>query len=211
MLTNYSKLFSFNLKNYVNLFTKKVFSKDGQQSRTFDPNLDYIDHISGVLLEKRIKTNSSQLLGCSSSSAFDSNQSQQLIDNFDLILPNRELKLVVRPLGSRENIVVYFETRLSLYELGCVPGMLVSLVNLNKRLSEKSFYKASNHLKPLFDQRMNFSSSESIENAELVEQPAEEKTTPAVKKKQLSLYETLTQMDTIYDCFYKKYTASNIL
>lgn len=158
-----------------------------------------------------------QSLNSNSTTTTTMDTNQQLVEQFDLMLPNRDLHLVVRPLGRRETISVYFDTRLSLYEFGILPGMIVTLVNLNRKQTERSIcYKTSNHLKAVFNQRFGglffdlpsslFSSSTTNEQQQIATTDANTNTN--LTRKKISLHERLVQMDNIYDCFYK--TDSNL-
>lgn len=69
-------------------------------------------------------------------------------------------------------------------------------------MGERTYYKTSNHLKPVFDQRVNFL-DERDSTAEI--------TAVNLGKKKATLYENLLQMNTIYECFYKNFTASNMI
>ena len=170
--------------------------KDNGQTAetTFDPNKQFIDQFSGILIDKRLTT-------CTNFIVAENNDS--LIDHYDVILPNREIKLVIKPLNVDYTIVVYFETRLSLYELGILPGMKISLMNLNKKIvaGSERVYKAGMFICPIYDQSANFLIVSDNENVGAVFNTI---------KKKASLYESLVEMDTIYDSFYKDYTASNI-
>lgn len=201
----------------MSFFSKfnQVFKNETDNfNQPFDPNLDSIDHMVGILVEKRITNYNFQFNNSSTaSSEAATSQNQKLADYFDLMLPNRDLQLIVRPLNSSSSIVVYFETRLSLYELGILPGMLVSLVNLTRKQTDRSIcYKTSNHLKPVFDQRAPFLTVDMSDPVAAVVPSIAYPVPPTLStptktvvggKKKTSLYDNLLRMNSIYDCFYK--------
>lgn len=76
-------------------------------------------------------------------------------------------------------------------------------MNLNKKTvaGSERVYKAGMFICPIYDQSANFLTVSDNENVGAVFNTI---------KKKASLYQSLVEMDTIYDSFYKDYTASNI-
>jgi hypothetical protein len=162
----------------------------------FESALEYVPRLSGILVEKRLKSNGNFI---------EYESSEELTEQFDLIVPQKEFKLVVKLADSEGTITVYYETRLSLYEVAIVPGMRITMMNLIRKYDR--VYKLSSYLQASFNQNLNFSSEQIAKpvcsNLKLTQ------TIPQMNvKKKTTLYENFVKMSTIYDCFYKNYCST---
>jgi hypothetical protein len=92
--------------------------KEAALELAINSNDEFLNLLTGVLLEKKLLE--------SSNSAIIKEQAQMnesLINQFDLMLPNRQFRLVVKLKGDSNTFVtVYHDTRYSIHALSILPG-----------------------------------------------------------------------------------------
>lgn len=150
-------------------------------------NADFIPELTGTLIEKRLKTNSTKVA---------SNQSELLMEHYDLLLTNLEFKLVLKPDHEVDSLItVYFDTSLMIYPLCIIPGMKVTVFNLINR--SENIYKSNSMLCPSFHQNLDLLM---LDHAQMPHQDQEIK----LKK---TLFDKLGDLGSIYSSFYEKTDA----
>jgi hypothetical protein len=160
------------------------FSSSLFENERFDADGEFLSCLRGVLVDKQLKTNRD-------SSKFQHNDN--LIQHFDLILPNKDLKLIVRV--NDLSVTVYFDTRTTLYQLSILPGMEINVFNLIKK--GDLVYKANTSMSVSFNQRFDFVSYP-IQNEIGLE-------TDSLKKyEKKSMLDKLNDIDCIFVNFYLK-------
>ena len=112
---------------------------------------DYVARLCGLVVDKKLKTNSSPAMFISSLLSKNSSNNQ-LAAHYDLIIPNLEFKLLIRiPSLSKggcasndcnndgnsssgtQLITVYLDMRSAIFPLSVLPGMQISLFNLVRK------------------------------------------------------------------------------
>ena len=145
--------------------------------------VEYLKKLSGTLVEKKLKSNSTQI---------EFNSNLDLMAHFDLLLPNQEFKLVLRlDTGDEPNenhVTVYYDTRFSFYSLCILPGMDVTVYDLVKRADK--VYKSSSVLNFDFIQQIDLLRPTSAPQANSSQEIS------TLKKK--TLYDNLKSLDFIY-------------
>lgn len=74
----------------------------------------YINMLSGILMEKTLPENTSIVE--------QNSINQVLTSHFDILFPNKEIKLVIKPKDSNCLLTVYYDTHYSIYPLSILPG-----------------------------------------------------------------------------------------
>lgn len=167
----------------------------------------------GIVVEKRFKTNKQHASINSTITSYE----LELAKHFDLLLPNREFKLLIRLEGdeevddNKENnqlpltpkpkcVTVYFDTRFSLHQFCILPGMKVNVFNLIRK--NENEYRSNTNMSVAFEQDLDLFNF----NDEVYSVKALDEVKPSqfggIKKK--NIFENLNQIDTIYECFYFK-------
>lgn len=176
---------------------------DSYQFKTED---EFIGCLSGTLVEKRLKSNCNLV-------EYDLNET--LMNHFDLIVPNKEFKLVVKVHNSIKNkidfVTVYFDTRFSIYKLCILPGMEIQIFNLIKKSDR--VYKSNTSICPSFIQTFNLLNiSNKLENSFTKNQEPNAKTSRIVTNlavyKKRTLHENLNDLNHIFTCLNEAKTDS---
>lgn len=128
----------FEIPNHSNFFNEI------NENQSFDLKSDFLNSMKAILIEKRLVSNFFQ-----SENQFD----EILIKHYDLILPNKQLKLVVTTLDTNETVTIFFDTRYSIYPICVLPGMEIQISDLVKKGDR--VYKSNSALKPLPFQRFS--------------------------------------------------------
>ncbi|CAF0849166.1 unnamed protein product [Brachionus calyciflorus] len=136
---NFKIIDDFVLPEY---FTNTLNSDNNSEIDNLD--IDFIKLLKGTLIEKRLLCNNFQA---------ESEIDETLINHYDLILPNKQFKLVIRT-HKAENVTIFYDTRFSTFSLNILPGMNIEIYNLIKK-SDRIF-KASSCLKASYFQGFNF-------------------------------------------------------
>jgi hypothetical protein len=82
----------------------------------------FLNFVSGILIEKKLIQ---QNVNNNNLSFEQSKLNDLLMNQFDLMIPNREFKLMVKLKNTSTLITVYYETKFSLYPLSILPGKLL--------------------------------------------------------------------------------------
>ncbi len=158
----------------MRLFSQKSISLSKENSN-FKSDLD------GILIEKKIKKPYTTNL----------NQKINLMDYYDILMPNNEFKLIIKVDGQIDSFIVYYDARYSLHQLSILPGMRIRISNLIKK--SDFIFKSNSFLTSSYDQKLNFLTNFSNDEEKNVKQ----------QKKSKLIYDNLVSLDTIYEAFYK--------
>jgi hypothetical protein len=101
-------------QKFLNLLNSSINSKQQAESDTDE----FLNSLTGVLVEKKLLENTISTL------VFEQRQlNESLTSQFDLMVPNRSFKLVIRLNDDSSTfITVYHDTRYSIYPLSILPG-----------------------------------------------------------------------------------------
>lgn len=184
--------------NYDALFRRYENSLENKRTSQPDQRHEFVGRISGRLIEKRLQSSN-----IDSKQHHDSQFDQSVMDNFDILFSNRELKLLVQVNAGDEQldsiVTIYFETRYAMHQLSILPGLEVTLSNLTRRGNNK-IYKASTNLFAEYSQPFNFISHRLAPDTVQSQQPSQQRQT--TKKKSTFDY-LLSDLDFIYTSVYK--------
>lgn len=174
IIDNYSVSHAFN--HYINLIKK--FTNSSCISTNLNENFKF--SVRGVLLSKQVKT--TQL----------NNQSQSLINYYDILIPFQELTLSIQ-VNESDIVTVYYDTKHSLYPMCILPGMRIDVFNLIKKSS--NIYKSN-----------SFICSSHFQDDFILSNVAKRDST----QKEKSIIDRLSEINHAFDVFYFKTNESKL-
>jgi hypothetical protein len=198
------------IKTHILIYYFKILS--------INPTSEFLACLHGVVVEKRFKTNKQS----NSINSTITNYELELAKHFDLLLPNREFKLLIRLEGDEEIddnkrnnestfepqpkcVTVYFDTRFSLHQFCILPGMRVNVFNLIRK--NENEYRSNTNMSVEFEQGLDlFNFKEDVYNVKSLDD-VKLSQCGVIKKK--NIFENLDQVDTIFECFYFKKDVFN--
>ncbi len=157
----------------VRIFSQKFISLNKENS-------NFKSDLNGILIEKKIlKSNTANY-----------SQKTNLMDHYDLLIPNNEFKLILKIDDQIDNLVtIYYDTRYSLHQLSILPGMKIRISNLIKK--SDFVFKSNSFLTSNYFQKINFFGNEVLNN----------KPENILKQAKL-IYDKLDSLDNINESFY---------
>jgi hypothetical protein len=127
------------------------------------------------------------------------NYELELSNHFDLLLPNREFKLVIGlESNPGEMVTVYFDTRYSLHQFCILPGMKVNVFNLIRKNECKNEFRSNTNLSVAFEQDLNLFDYDLESNSKALSEMQD--SIKLLKKR--TIFDNLNELDTIFECFY---------
>ena len=172
---------------------------------SINPTSEFLACLHGVVVEKRFKTNKQP----TSINSTVTNYELELAKHFDLLLPNREFKLMIRLEGdekvvdNKENnelalapkcVTVYFDTRFSLHQFCILPGMRVNVFNLIRK--NENEYRSNTNMSVAFEQYLDlFNFNEDVYNVKTLDEVKPSQYGGIMKN---NIFENLDQVDTIF-------------
>ncbi|RMZ94036.1 hypothetical protein BpHYR1_027695 [Brachionus plicatilis] len=102
---------------------------------------DFLNSMKATLIEKKLVPSFFQ-----PENDFD----DILTKHYDLILPNKQLKLVVKTLDTNETVSIFFDTRFSVFPICILPGIEIEITDLIRK--GDGVFKSNSALKPLSPQ-----------------------------------------------------------
>lgn len=172
-----------NISKVKNNDRKKLFSGDFDSSNEQNSTIsnEFKSDLCGLLIDKKIKK------------PFTSNVNPKsnIMDHFDLLIPNKEFKLIIKLDDQQDDCVtVFYDTRYSLHQLSILPGMRIKISNLIKK--SECIFKSNSSLTSLYDQKLNFFGNVSIYELDKNQQIL----------KSNAIYDKIANLNTIYESFY---------